>query len=129
MTINWMPRRLVTPAAAASSNARRAPAVAIDSTDSSGIDCLHNPAELLPEINQYHVAVSADIAAPFRVQDQVPPRVDVLVVLKTVLSKHPHELCAAGSDSKFQRIPVRRLKLHCRGPAFRCQCDLPDPAA
>ena len=66
--------------------------MAIDSTDTSGIDCLHKPAELLPEINPYHVAVSTDIAAPFRVQDQVPPRVDVLVVLKTVLSKHPHEL-------------------------------------
>jgi hypothetical protein len=92
MTINWMPRRFVTPAAAASSNAKRAPAVAMDSTDTSGIDCLHSPAELFPEINPYHVAVSADIAAPFRVQDQVPPRVDVLVVLKTVLSKHPHEL-------------------------------------
>jgi hypothetical protein len=53
ITINWMPRRLSIPAAAASRNAKTAPAMAIDSIDTSGTDCLRNPAKFFPEINAY----------------------------------------------------------------------------
>src|SRR5258707_6587711 len=108
-----MPRRLVTPAAAAHRKAWSAPAAAIESTDIPSIDRLHNPAELFPKIDTHHVDTPADIAPAFRVQDQIPPCVDVLVVLKTVLPPHPHELCAAGSDPKLKWFPIG-LKLHRR---------------
>jgi hypothetical protein len=48
-----MPRRLVMPAAAASRKAKTAPAVAIDSIDTSDTDCLRDPAEFFPEINAH----------------------------------------------------------------------------
>jgi hypothetical protein len=48
-----MPRRLVMPAAEASWKAKTAPAVAIDSIDTSDTACLRNPAEFFPEINAY----------------------------------------------------------------------------
>jgi hypothetical protein len=41
------------PAAAASRKAKTAPAVAIDPIDTSDTDCLRNPAEFFPEINEY----------------------------------------------------------------------------
>ncbi len=48
-----MPRRLVIPAVAAHRNAKAAPAVAIESIDTSDTDCLRNPAEFFLEINAY----------------------------------------------------------------------------
>jgi len=48
-----MPRRLVMSAAAASSKAKTAQAVAIDSIDMSDTYCPHNPAEFFPETNAY----------------------------------------------------------------------------
>jgi hypothetical protein len=93
-----MPRRLVIPAAAASRKAKTAPAVAIDSIDTSDTDCLRNPAEFFPEINAYQLVTLSAVAVSFGVQDQVPAAVDVFVMLKAVFPPHPHELSAPITD-------------------------------
>jgi hypothetical protein len=96
-----MPRRLVMPAAAASRKTKTAPAVAIDSIDTSDTDYLRNPAEFFLEINPHQLGTLAAVAAPFGVQDQVPAAVDVFVMLKAVFPPHPHELSAPITDQAF----------------------------
>jgi hypothetical protein len=96
-----MPRRLVIPTAAASRKAKTAPAVAIESIDTSDTDCLRNPAEFFREINPHQLVSLPAIAVPFRVQDQVPAAADVFVILKAVFPPHPHELSAPTTDPEF----------------------------
>jgi hypothetical protein len=86
------------PAAAASRKAKTAPAVAIDSTDTSDTDGLRHPAQFFLEINGYQLLPLPTVTVPFGIQDQVPATVDVLEVLKTVFPPHPHELSAPITD-------------------------------
>src|SRR5580658_7388960 len=107
-----MPRRLVMPAAAANRKAKTAPTVAIRSTDDSDIHRLRDSAKLFREINNHQITVPPAVGAPFGIQDQVPPRIDVLVIFDAVLSPHPHELSAPLADLYLQRFPVCTFKLH-----------------
>src|SRR5579863_9848433 len=107
-----MPRRLVMPAAAANRKARPAPNVAINSTDDSDIHRLRGSAKLFREIDNHEITVPSAVGAPFGIQDQILPRVDVLVIFEAVLSPHPHELSAPLADLYLQRSPVCRFKLH-----------------
>jgi hypothetical protein len=54
-----------------------------------------------PEIGWCKVAAPARVTLAMPVEHQVPPRGDVLVVLNAVLSPHPHELGALGTDPIF----------------------------
>jgi hypothetical protein len=86
------------PAAAASRKAKTAPAVAIDSTDTSDTDGLRHPAQFFLEINGDQLLTLSTVTVPLGIQDQVPTAVDVFVMLKAVFPPHPHELSAPITD-------------------------------
>jgi hypothetical protein len=68
-TNNCLPRRLLMPTAAASTNAKTAPTVAIDSIDTSDTDGLRDPAQFFLEINEYQLVTLPAVTVPFGIQD------------------------------------------------------------
>ena len=63
--------------------------------------CPGNPTEFLAEIGCYKVVPPARVTLALAIEHQVTPRRDVLVVLNSVLSPHPHELLAPETDPVF----------------------------
>ena len=96
-----MPRRLVMPAAAASRKDKTAPAVAIDSIDTSDTDGLRHLAQFFLEIDGDQLLTLSTVTVPLGIQDQAPTAVDVFVMLKAVFPPHPHELSAPTTDQEF----------------------------
>jgi hypothetical protein len=106
MTTNARPRREEIPYIAASSNAQAAPTVQIHSNDIS--DRLHHESKVFSEARADQLVAAPAVTVSSVVENQIAPSIDVLVMLKPALPKHPHEFAASPADSAFQRLPVCR---------------------
>jgi hypothetical protein len=62
---------------------------------------LRHAAQLFTEIGYDKMAILLRITLSLPIEHEVTPRCDVLVVLHSVLSTHPHELATTFADPEF----------------------------